>query len=272
MRLCKLPTGGAFGNRLVMDMACPIAAILSAKTGQAVKIVNTRQEEFETSKTRYRYLIDMKTGVKKDGRIHARAARVIADNGAYNDKAPATLSFSGSMFCLIYDVEHLQYDGYAVYTNRQYGTGFRGFGNPQVTFAPRASGGPHRPAPRHGPVGVPSEERESARQDPGRRRQPEGHGHDGMPGIGRPPPSGGRKNVRLMSSASRENPGGGMRHRHDGPYRGREPVLRVQRGLLRGEGVRRRAGDAGDPSLRRGPGRTNHRGADLRGGTRRHPG
>ena len=135
VRLCKLPTGGAFGNRLVMDMACPIAAILSAKTSQAVKIVNTRQEEFETSKTRYRYLIDMKTGVKKDGRIHARAARVIADNGAYNDKAPATLSFSGSMFCLIYDVEHLQYDGYAVYTNRQYGTGFRGFGNPQVTFA-----------------------------------------------------------------------------------------------------------------------------------------
>ena len=135
VRVCKLPTGGAFGNRLVMDMTPPVAAILSAKTGRAVKIVNTRQEEFETSKTRYRYIIDLKTGVKKDGRVHARAARVIADNGAYNDKAPAILSFTGSMFCLIYDVEHLQYDAFAVYTNRQYGTGFRGFGNPQITFA-----------------------------------------------------------------------------------------------------------------------------------------
>ncbi|MDP6088120.1 MAG: molybdopterin-dependent oxidoreductase, partial [Nitrospinota bacterium] len=38
VRVCKLPTGGAFGNRLVMDMTPPVAAILSAKTGRAVKI------------------------------------------------------------------------------------------------------------------------------------------------------------------------------------------------------------------------------------------
>lgn len=135
IRVISTPAGGAFGSRLVTDMKEPIAAILSQKTGRPVKIVNTREEEFTTAKTRYPYVMKIKTGVTRDGRIIARQATVIVDNGAYNDKGPSTLNFAGLMFSVMYNIPNLKYDGYGVYTNKHYSTAFRGFGNPQLNFA-----------------------------------------------------------------------------------------------------------------------------------------
>ncbi len=135
VRIINSHMGGGFGSRLVIDMKLPIAAILSQKTGRPVKIQNTRSEEFATAKTRYGYTMYMKTGAKKDGRLWARELKVIADNGAYHDKGPATLNFTSMMFGAMYDIPNFRYDGKLVYTNKQMGTAFRGFGNPQVTFA-----------------------------------------------------------------------------------------------------------------------------------------
>lgn len=135
VRVISTPAGGAFGSRLVTDMKSPVASILSRKTGRPVKIVNTREEEFTTAKTRYPYVIYIKTGVAKDGRIVARHARIIADNGAYNDKGPSTLNFVWLMFGVLYNIPNIKYDAYVVYTNKHYSTAFRGFGNPQMHFA-----------------------------------------------------------------------------------------------------------------------------------------
>ncbi|MBE0478116.1 molybdopterin-dependent oxidoreductase [Candidatus Aerophobetes bacterium] len=135
VRVIRTPVGGGFGQRLVTDMKEPVAAILSRTTGRAVKIVNTREEEFCTARTRYPYIIYLKTGVRKDGKILARQAKVIVDNGAYNDKGPSTLNYAGECFAVLYNVPHIQYDGWGVYTNKQFGTAFRGFGNPQLHFA-----------------------------------------------------------------------------------------------------------------------------------------
>ena len=127
--------GGAFGSRLVMDMKEPIAALLSKICGYPVKIMNTRQEEFETAKTRYSCVVHIKTGVKKDGRIIAREVRVIADNGAYNDKGARIINSGALSLSVLYNIPHIKFDGYLVYTNKEMGTAFRGFGNPQVHFA-----------------------------------------------------------------------------------------------------------------------------------------
>jgi len=135
VRIINSVMGGGFGSKLVMDMKVPIAAILSRKTGRPVKIVNSRSEEFSTAKTRYGYRVYVKTGAKKDGRLWAREMRVVADNGAYNDKGPATLNFSSMMFATLYNIPHIKYEGMMVYTNKQMGTAFRGFGNPQCSFA-----------------------------------------------------------------------------------------------------------------------------------------
>ncbi len=135
VKIIQTTVGGGFGQRLVTDMKEPVAAILSRITERPVKIVNTREEEFSTARTRYPYIIDLKTGVRKDGKILARQAKVIVDNGAYNDKGPATLNYAGECFSILYNVPHIKYDGYGVYTNKQFGTAFRGFGNPQLHFA-----------------------------------------------------------------------------------------------------------------------------------------
>ena len=63
-----------------MDVCC---ALLSKKTGCPVKITLTRKEEFETTRTRHPIIIELKTGVKRDGTILAKQARNILDGGAY---------------------------------------------------------------------------------------------------------------------------------------------------------------------------------------------
>ena len=135
VRIISSNMGGGFGSKLVMDMKLPIAALLSKKTGRPVKIQNSRAEEFTTAKTRYGYTIYVKTGAKKDGRLWAREVKVVGDNGAYHDKGPATINFASMMLGTLYNFPHLRFEGLLVYTNKQMGTAFRGFGNPQIAFA-----------------------------------------------------------------------------------------------------------------------------------------
>jgi CO/xanthine dehydrogenase Mo-binding subunit len=135
IRVVHTTAGGAFGSKSVMDVGKPIAAILSRLSGRPVKLCNTREEEFTTARTRYPYIIYLKTGVRHDGRILAKQAKVYVDAGAYNDRGPATLNWAGLAFSTLYNAPNGHYEGYGVYTNNQPGTAFRGFGGPQVSFA-----------------------------------------------------------------------------------------------------------------------------------------
>lgn len=135
VRVIRMPIGGGFGNRLVMDMKEPIAAFLSKKTKKPVQIANTRQEEFMTARPRFPYSITLKTAVTKEGKIIGRHAMAIVDNGAYSDKGPNTMSYCENVNSCFYNIPNTKFDGYIVFTNKQYGTGFRGFGNPQITYA-----------------------------------------------------------------------------------------------------------------------------------------
>jgi putative selenate reductase molybdopterin-binding subunit len=135
VRVIKPLIGGSFGRGLVMDMIEPIAAILSRQTNRPVKIIKDRAEDFATSRTRYPFIVNLKTGVNKDGRIIAKQAEIVADNGAYHDKGPSVISAAGIFFTSQYNVSNVKYDAFLVYTNKQHGTAFRGFGNPQGQFA-----------------------------------------------------------------------------------------------------------------------------------------
>ena len=135
VRIISSYMGGGFGSKLVMDMKLPIASVLAKMTGRPVRIVNTRSEEFTTAKTRYPYRMHLKTGATKHGKIVVRDLILIADAGAYHDKGAATINFSSMMFGTLYNVPNIRFHGELVYTNKAMGTAFRGFGNPQVTFA-----------------------------------------------------------------------------------------------------------------------------------------
>ncbi len=135
IRVLKTHMGGGFGSRLVMDMIEPIASLLSKQTGRPVALFNTRKDEFHYSSVRYPFVVELKTGVKRDGTLVARKANVIVDNGAYNERGPSTVSNAAMSFIYLYRAPHVQFEGTLVYTNNLHGAAFRGFGNPQITFA-----------------------------------------------------------------------------------------------------------------------------------------
>src|SRR5262249_6166008 len=126
--------GGGFGGKGGLHVQ-HLAAALALKTGRPVKMVLSRVEDFEMVRSRHPARIVMKTGARRDGKLFAREASILLDGGAYADESPAVLSFAVLMARGPYRIAHLRSRGSVVYTNKLKASAFRGFGNPQVTFA-----------------------------------------------------------------------------------------------------------------------------------------
>ena len=126
--------GGAFGGKMEATVQ-PIAAALAIKTGRPVKVVLSRDDDFQMMRSRHGTRIRMSTGAKRDGTILARSAELFYDAGAYADDSAAVLGFGMLMARGPYNIPNIRIEGHCVYTNKLRAAGFRGFGNPQVTFA-----------------------------------------------------------------------------------------------------------------------------------------
>jgi CO/xanthine dehydrogenase Mo-binding subunit/aerobic-type carbon monoxide dehydrogenase small subunit (CoxS/CutS family) len=127
--------GGGFGSKSEPHSIYVVAIQASMNLGRPVKMFHSRDEEFMSSRTRHPEIIDIKTGVKADGTITARSARVILDNGAYTSYGPGVSLTQSMLGGAVYRIPAYRYDGYTVYTNTPFGGAFRGFGSPQFTFA-----------------------------------------------------------------------------------------------------------------------------------------
>lgn len=134
LRVVQTSVGGAFGGKLEQNLYL-IAAILAKKAGRPVKMVNTRDEEFQTSMPRVPMKIYLKMGVKKDGTLTAKEHRIFADNGAYTKYASAVVNLGTYRVDGLYRLKNIRNENYLVYTNKLPTSAFRGFGNPQITFA-----------------------------------------------------------------------------------------------------------------------------------------
>lgn len=135
VRVCKAHIGGGFGSRQSMDALDSICAFLAWKSGRPVKLIKTRSEEFISDRIRYPMVMTLRTGVTLDGRITARQVNILTDGGAYNDQGLAVTTSAGSRIASLYRVPHVKIDGRVVFTNKVWGGAFRGYGNPQITFA-----------------------------------------------------------------------------------------------------------------------------------------
>jgi len=135
LRVIKVNLGGAFGGRGGMDPIDTIAYFLSKKTRRPVRIINTHDEQFTSGRIRYPIVIDIRTGVKKDGTLLARDVKVLTDNGAYNSFGGAVTMGIGVKCTYLWGVPNVRFEADVVFTNKVYGGGFRGFGNNQITFA-----------------------------------------------------------------------------------------------------------------------------------------
>jgi 4-hydroxybenzoyl-CoA reductase alpha subunit len=135
VRVIKVYMGGGFGGRFEMDPMEIIAYFLSKKTGRPVRIINTQDEQFTAGRTRYPMVIDIKTGVKKDGTLLTREVKVVTDNGAYNSHGITITMGVGTKCTYLWGLPNVKYEADVVFTNKVYGGAFRGYGNPQITFA-----------------------------------------------------------------------------------------------------------------------------------------
>jgi CO/xanthine dehydrogenase Mo-binding subunit len=132
---CLTPKIGAgFGNKMEPHVQ-PIVVLLAMKAKRPVKLILTREQDFEMVRARHPFQIRVKTGVKRDGTLVAREVEVLLDGGAFGDDSPGVLGYSLLMSCGPYRIPHVHCHGRLAYTNKMRFGAFRGFGVPQVTFA-----------------------------------------------------------------------------------------------------------------------------------------
>lgn len=134
LRLIQAPMGGGFGGKF-LSIYHLIAAFLSRRAGQPVRLVNTFEEEFTSAPLRVPMKIQLKLGIKKNGVITAKETTVIADNGAMTHWGPVVLSTACYRVDNLYRIANTRSTGALVYTHNLPKGAFRGFGQPQMLFA-----------------------------------------------------------------------------------------------------------------------------------------
>jgi CO/xanthine dehydrogenase Mo-binding subunit len=121
--------GGGFGGKAGIHLE-PLVACLSRKAGgRPVKFQATREEEFSLLPCRSALTYRIKTGVLADGRIIAQKMEMFWDAGAYADYAVNVTRATGYSAGGPYEIPNAWVDAYTVYTNKPYGTAYRGFGH-----------------------------------------------------------------------------------------------------------------------------------------------
>lgn len=136
IRIIQTYVGGGFGGKGISIGNLPgICALLAKKAQRPVFLSNTREEEFTGTRPRVATIIEIKTGVKKDGTLSAKEMRIIADNGAYCSSAPAIMAAIATRIDNLYKFHNIKTIANLVYTNKAATGAYRSFGNVQITFA-----------------------------------------------------------------------------------------------------------------------------------------
>ena len=135
VRVHKTYVGGAFGGKIDLFSHEFCAALLSMRSGRPVRMVPTREEIFAAYRHGQPLIVEVKTGVKRDGTLVAQRYRLINNCGAYRGSGVVVIFLGWGFAMLPYRVPNLAYEGYAVYTNNPVRAPQRGHGAPQVRFA-----------------------------------------------------------------------------------------------------------------------------------------
>jgi CO/xanthine dehydrogenase Mo-binding subunit len=100
-----------------------------------VKVVTTSEEELTAAYPRQSTVIELKTGVTRDGRLTARQGRIYFDTGAFAGSGPGVASVATLVLAGPYRTPNLHLEGYAVYTNKTNCGSYRAPSGPQANFA-----------------------------------------------------------------------------------------------------------------------------------------
>jgi CO/xanthine dehydrogenase Mo-binding subunit len=126
--------GGGFGGKLRVGVE-HFAVLLARKTGRAVKVITTSEEELTAAYPRQGTVVELKTGVTNDGRIVAKEGRIWFDTGAFAGSGPGVASVATLVLAGPYRIPNLRLEGFAVYTNKTNCGSYRAPSGPQSNFA-----------------------------------------------------------------------------------------------------------------------------------------
>jgi 4-hydroxybenzoyl-CoA reductase alpha subunit len=135
VRVVKPFLGGGFGGKtaaMVLDFA---AVALARVTGRPVKMFYDRDEMFRHNRGRHRLIMELTTGVDRNGKILGVQANFIMDGGAYTGNGIATAYYAGALLTLTYDFDNYKFDLFRVYTNLPGSASQRGHGAVHPRYA-----------------------------------------------------------------------------------------------------------------------------------------
>jgi len=135
IRVIATPNGGGFGGKSDPFNHEVIVCKLSMITGRPVKCTLTREEVFYCHRGRHPVLMQVRTGVKKDGAITAMHFKSFLDGGAYGSYGVASTFYTGALQTVTYEVPRYKFDGLRVFTNKPPCGPKRGHGTPQPRYA-----------------------------------------------------------------------------------------------------------------------------------------
>ncbi|MDF2117443.1 molybdopterin-dependent oxidoreductase [Roseiarcaceae bacterium H3SJ34-1] len=127
--------GGGFGSKSRISEHEVIAAALALKVKRPVRLVLDRNEEFETTKSRHAFHMELALHADASGHMRAITGRFQVDNGAYDHSGMSVTSAGMKGLGLIYRPRSIRLDAQLIDTATLPGGQFRGYGTTQVTFA-----------------------------------------------------------------------------------------------------------------------------------------
>jgi len=135
VRIHKTYVGGTFGGKIDLYSHEYCASRLSMITGRPVQITASREEIFSAFRHAQPLILEIKTGVKKDGTIVAQRIRAINNAGAFRGSGVVVIFLAWGFTMIPYRIPNLKYEGFSVYTNHTVRAPQRGHGAPKVRFA-----------------------------------------------------------------------------------------------------------------------------------------
>jgi CO/xanthine dehydrogenase Mo-binding subunit len=130
IRVTATEVGGGFGGKIYLQEL--MVAALAMAVRRPVKYIMSRREDMLAATPAPQAIIDLKTGMKRDGKLTALKSRVVYDSGAFPGAPmlPGCLLIGGYYKC-----ENLEIQGYEVLTNKVSVGALRAPGAHNVTFA-----------------------------------------------------------------------------------------------------------------------------------------
>ena len=136
VKVIQTVVGGGFGGKEdVPALVASHAAVASYLIKKPVRVVYDRVEDFKSMSKRHPSYSKVIYGADENGKIKVCIVKYILDAGAYSTLSPIVL-WRGTVHATgPYNIKNVFIESYAVKTNKVPCGAFRGFGQPQISFA-----------------------------------------------------------------------------------------------------------------------------------------